>query len=115
MVLDQDARRRRRSRPTISSLSRKRRIKTLVRRSTKRCVSRSCSASDSVSSIARVRPCQCSGSSSQSARFDTKVQVRIWASRLASVSMSPSVRSASATWCANQSAGILPSVAMTNR
>ena len=39
-----------------------RRISTLVRRSTKRAVSRSCSASDRRSSIARVRSCQWPGS-----------------------------------------------------
>ena len=69
-------------------------MSALVRRSTKRWVSCSCSASDRLSSMARVRSCQCSGSASQSTRLDTKVQVRIWAMRLASVSMSPSVRSA---------------------
>ena len=69
----------------------RRRISTLVRRSTKRSVSRSCSASDSLSSTARVTPCQCSGSASQSGRLATKVQVRIWAMRFDSVSMSPSV------------------------
>ena len=70
------------------------RIKTLVRRSTKRPVRRSCSASDRRSSIARVRSCQWAGSASHCGRFAAKVQVRIWAMRLASVSMSPSVWSA---------------------
>jgi hypothetical protein len=42
--------------------SRRRRINTLVRRSTKRSVSRSCSASDNLFSTSRVMPCQCSGS-----------------------------------------------------
>ena len=81
-------------------------ISALVRRSTKRWVSCSCRASDRLSSIARVRSCQCSWSASQSTRLDTKVQVRMWAMRLASVSMSPSVRSASATCWANQSSGM---------
>ena len=81
---------------SVSSIvfSRSRRISTLVRRSTNRSVSRSCSASDSLSSTARVTPCQCSGSASQSGRLAAKVQVRIWAMRFDSVSMSPSVRSA---------------------
>ena len=69
-------------------------ISTLVRRSTKRAVRRSCSASDRRSSIARVRSCQWPGSASQCGRLAAKVQVRIWAMRLARVSMSPSVRSA---------------------
>ena len=47
--------------------------------------------------VARVRSCQCTGSFSQSGRFETNVHVRMWESRLASVSISPSVRSASAT------------------
>ena len=87
--------------------SRSRRISTLVRRSTKRSVSRSCNASDSLSSTARVTPCQCAGSASQSGRLAAKVQVRIWAMRFDSVSMSPSVRSACSTWRANQSIGML--------
>ena len=74
----------------------------------------SCSASDRLSSMARVRSCQCSGSASQSTRFDTKVQVRIWAMRLASVSISPSVRSASATCLANQSSGMRSSGPIRN-
>ena len=41
------------------AFSRSRRISTLVRRSTKRSVSRSCRASDSRSSTPRVTPCQC--------------------------------------------------------
>ena len=89
--------------------SRMRRISTLVRRSTKRSVRRSCSASESLSSTARVTPCQCSGSASQSGRLAAKVQVRMWAMRFDSVSMSPSVWSASLTWRANQSTGIVPS------
>ena len=87
--------------------SRSRRISTLVRRSTKRSVSRSCSASESLSSTARVTPCQCSGSASQSGRLAAKVQVRIWAMRFDSVSMSPSVWSACSIWRANQSVGDL--------
>ena len=54
------------------------RIRTLVRRSTKRCVSRSCRASLSRSSMSRVFSRQCAGSSSQFLRLATKVQVRIW-------------------------------------
>ena len=88
--------------------SRIRRISTLVRRSTKRSVRRSCSASDSLSSTARVRSCQCSGSASQSGRLAAKVQVRICAMRFDSVSMSPSSWSACSTCLANQSIGILP-------
>ena len=85
---------------SVSSIvfSRSRRINTLVRRSTKRSARRSCSASDSLSSTPRVMPCQCSGSASQSGRFAAKVQVLMWAIRFASVSISPSVRSACATW-----------------
>ena len=75
--------------------SRSRRISTLVRRSTKRSVNRSCNASDSLSSTARATPCQCSGSASQSGRLAAKVQVRMWAMRFDSVSMSPSDASAS--------------------
>ena len=89
--------------------SRSRRINTLVRRSTKRSASRSCKASESLSSTLRVTACQCSGSASQSGRFATKVQVRTCAIRFDSVSISPSVRSACATWPENQSTGILPS------
>ena len=92
-----------------SPFSRSRRISTLVRRSMKRSVSRSCSASESLSSTPRVTSCQCSGSASQSGRFAAKVQVLIWAMRFDSVSISPSVRSASDTCLANQSVGILPS------
>ena len=88
--------------------SRSRRINTLVRRSTKRSVSRSCSASDNLFSTSRVMPCQCSGSASQSGRLAAKVQVRIWAIRPDSVSISPSVRSACSTWAANQASGIHP-------
>ena len=96
---------------SVSSIvfSRSRRINTLVRRSTKRSARRSCSASDSLSSTPRVMPCQCSGSASQSGRFAAKVQVLMWAIRFASVSISPSVRSACATCAANQSGGIVPS------
>ncbi len=85
---------------SVSSIvfSRSRRINTLVRRSTKRSVRRSCNASDSLSSTARATPCQCSGSASQSGRLATKVQVLTCAIRLERVSMSPSVRSAWATW-----------------
>ena len=89
--------------------SRSRRINTLVRRSTNRSVRRSCSASESLSSTLRATACQCSGSASQSGRFATKVQVRTCAIRFESVSISPSVRSACATWAENQSTGILPS------
>ena len=88
--------------------SRRRRINTLVRRSTKRSVSRSCSASDNLFSTSRVIPCQCSGSPSQSGRLATKVQVRICAIRPDSVSISPLTRSAWSTWAANQSSGIRP-------
>ena len=96
---------------SVSSIvfSRSRRINTLVRRSTKRSARRSCSASDKRSSTPRVMPCQCSGSASQSGRFAAKVQVLMWAIRFASVSISPSVRSACATCPANQSGGIVPS------
>ena len=66
-------------------------MSTEVLRSTKRFVNRSWSASDSLSSISRVFSCQCAGSASQPGRCDTKVQVRIWAMRADSVSMSPSV------------------------
>ncbi len=90
--------------------SRSRRINTLVRRSTKRAVRRSWSASDSLSSTARVTPCQCSGSASQSCLLATNVQVRTCAIRLERESMSPSGWSACATWRANQSSGILPSL-----
>ena len=51
-----------------ASSSRRRRMRTAVRRSMKRCVSRSCSASDRRSSMARVWSCQCAGSSSQPGR-----------------------------------------------
>ena len=78
--------------------SRRRRINTLVRRSTKRAVRRSCKASESLSSTPRVTPCQCSGSASQSGRLATKVQVRTCAIRVERESMSPSVWSACATW-----------------
>ncbi len=96
---------------SVSSIvfSRNRRINTLVRRSTKRSASLSCSASDSRSSMARVTPCQCSGSASQSGRFAANVQVLICAIRVESVSISPSVRSACSIWWANQSSEILPS------
>ena len=87
----------------------RRRISTLVRRSTKRWVRRSCKASERRSSTARVMPCQCSGSRNQSGRFAAKVQVRTCAMRFESVSMSPSGRSARATCSAIQSAGMLPS------
>jgi hypothetical protein len=88
------------------AFSRRRRIRTLVRRSTNRAASRSWSASDSLSSTPRVTPCQCSGAASQSGLFAAKVQVRICAMRLDSVSMSPSVRSSGSIWRANQSAGM---------
>ena len=42
-------------------------------------------------------------------RFAAKVQVLMWAIRFASVSISPSVRSACATCAENQSGGIVPS------
>ena len=95
--------------------SRMRRISTLVRRSTKRSVNLSCSASDSLSSTARVTSCQCAGSASQSGRLAAKVQVLIWAMRFDSVSMSPSVLSARSIWRANQSIGIVPSASNNHR
>ena len=90
-----------------SSLSRMPFISALVRRSTKRCVSCSCSASDSAV-LDRARALLPVGRDrrSQSARLETNVQVRMCAMRLASVSMSPSVRSARATCLANQSSGM---------
>ncbi|MFK4583568.1 hypothetical protein ABIF83_007045 [Bradyrhizobium ottawaense] len=86
--------------------SRRRRINTLVRRSTKRSVKRSWSASDNLFSTSRAIPCQRSGSFSQSGRLATKVQVRICAIRADSVSMSPSTRSAWVIWASNQASGM---------
>ncbi len=78
---------------SIIAFSRNRRMRTLVRRSTNRCASRSCKASDRLSSTRRVTPCQCSGSRNQSGRLAINVQVRTWAMRAASASRSPSTRS----------------------
>ena len=82
-------------------------MSTEVLRSTNRFVNRSCSASDSLSSISRVFSCQCAGSASQPGRLDTKVQVRICAMRCDSVSMSPSVnwRGAPARPCSSRRHG----------
>ena len=82
-----------------------------TRRSTKRVVRLSCSASDSLSSTSRARFCQCTVSFTQSGRAAIYDQTRTPDSRCISVSISPSARSSPAICAASQSVGRWVSVA----